>query len=819
MSDLVRNLHFALRGCRRSPGFTAGVLLTLALAIGASTAIFTVANSLLLQPLPFPAAGRLLQLQRTFPDGNAITAPVRQFLYWRDHSRVFARMAAYDNLSSGFNLAGEGLPERVIGSRVSRDFLSVFATAPALGRDFLPAEGRPGGRRVVILSHDLWRRRFAAAPAVLGRPIRLNGEVYTVVGVMPPGFRFPARAELWTPVQIDPATRDKADFLEVTGRLKPGVTAAQAAAEMVVLARQFAAAEPGLVDNPKESVTVVSLRHRLYGQVEPQLLLLLGVVGCVLLVACANIGNLQMARSAGRSRELGIRIALGAGGRRVAVQLLTESLLLALIGGAAGLLVAAWALPPLLALSPVDLHPLAPIRIDAAVLAFTAGVSMLSGLIFGLLPALQAARPDLIEALKEGARGTTGSLRGLRLRRALVAAQVAFALVPLILALQLARDFVRLARTDPGFVAARVLTLKLSLPAAKYGDPAAFDRFAGEVQERAQAVPGVRSAVFAMTVPTEEGPAMPFTIEGKYQGKGSAAGVGRAEYRAVAPGFFALLQVPVVRGRAFGERDGRSGELVGLVNESAARRFWPGEDPIGKRVAMGQPYALEVADPAPRTIVGIVKDLHEAGLQDAPPAVFYVPLAQVPPALHRLFIGLEPMSLLVRTEGRPPGLRAALERAVWAADPEQPVTDSAELEEVVARSLGLQRFAAFLLGLLAALVLTLAAAGIYAVLSYLVAQRRREIGLRMACGATGGRVVWLVVRQGLGAVLAGVALGLGGAYAVTRFLAHLLPSVSPEDPLTFILGPALLIAVALLASSVPALRASHLDPAQSLRQA
>jgi putative ABC transport system permease protein len=818
MSHCIQDARFALRMFRRSPGFVAAAVLTMALAIGANTAIFTVVNALLLQPLPFPDSARLMEVQRTFPDGGIGMVPVPHFLFWRDHSRVFARMAAYTTLSSGFNLAAAGPPDRVLGSRVSRQFLSVFAVKPALGRDFLPEEDRAGARRVVILSHGLWGRRFGSDRAVLGRTLRLNGEGYTVIGVMPPSFRFPAQVDLWTPLRIDPASRDKADILEVTGRLRPGATRARAAIEMAGLVRQLAAADPDLVDNPKASVRVVSLRQRLYGPLEPQLLVLLGACACVLLVACVNVGNLQLARAAGLSRELAIRTALGAGALRLVALQLTECLLLALIGGAAGLVLAAWAMRPLLAASPVELHPLVPIHVDGAVLAFTLAVSLLSGLLFGLLPALQVARPVLTDSLREGSSQSTHGLRGVRVRRLLIGAEVALALVPLILAVQLVKGIAHLIRTDPGFTADRLLTLKLSLPAAKYGDPAAFERFARQVRERAAAIPGVRSAVFSTTVPMEPGPAMPFTIEGKYLGKASDAGVGRAEYRGVDPGYFAALGVPVLRGRPFGDRDRRGGELVALVNETAARRYWPQEDPIGRRITLGQPVIPELADPLPRTVVGVVKDVREEGVRWAPPAIVYVPLGQMPSALHGLLVAMTPMSLLVRTAGDPSGFTAALERAVWAADPEQPVSDVAAMDEVVSRSFASERYAALLLGLLAAAVLALAAGGIYGVLSYLVGQRTREIGVRMAFGATRRRVLWLVLRQGAGPVLTGVGVGLAAAAALSRLLAHLLFGVGVDDPATYLLGPVLLISVALLAGSVPARRASRLDPAVALRK-
>jgi len=819
MSHLLHEARLALRTLRRAPGFVAAALLTMALAIGANTAIFTVANALLLEPLPFRQADRLVQVQRTFPDGGVGLVAPPYYLFWRDHNRVFERLAAASTLASGFNLAGAGSPpDRVFGSRVSRELLSVLAVKPALGRDFLPEEDRPGARRVAILAHGLWSRRFGSDPGILGRGVRLNGEVYTVVGVMPRSFRFPARVEVWTPLQLDPASRDKADILEVTGRLAPGVTRERAEAEMKALGRQLAAAEPEVIDNPRQSLRLVPLRESLYGQLAPQLWVLLGAGACVLLVACVNVGNLQLARAAGRARELAIRSALGAGAGRLATLLFTECLLLALAGGAAGLVLAAWALRPLLALSPVEIQPLAPIQIDGAVLGFSLGISLLSGVLFGLLPAWQAARPAVTDALQEGSTRSAGGRRGTRIRRALVVAEVALALAPLILAIQLVKSFTGLLRTDPGFTADHLLTLKLSLPAAKYGDPAAFERFARQVRERASGIPGVRTVAFTTTVPMEPGPAMPFAIEGRYQGKGSDVGVGRAEYRGVDDGFFAALGIPVLRGRLFDQRDGRRGDLVAVINEAAARRFWPGQDPIGQRLSIGKPVMPEAGDPLPRTIVGVVRNVRELGNRWLPPETIYVPLAQVPGPFQRLFLAVWPMSLLVRTASDPPGLTAAVERAVWAADPEQPVTDVAAMEQVVSRSLGAERYATLLLGLLAAAVLALAAVGIYGVLSYLVGQRTREVGVRMALGASRRRVLWLFVRQGTGPVLAGVGLGLAAAVASIQLLGHLLFGVSAHDTTTLLLGPATMIAAALLASSLPARRASRLDPAVALRQ-
>jgi putative ABC transport system permease protein len=465
----------------------------------------------------------------------------------------------------------------------------------------------------------------------------------------------------------------------------------------------------------------------------------------------------------------------------------------------------------------MDLHPRTPIRANGTVLVFTLGLAVVSGLLFGMVPALQAARPDLAGALKEGSQRTTGGVRGVRIRRALVVAEVALALMPIILAIELVKTFTALVGTDPGFVADHLLTMKLSLPPARYGNPAAFVNFDRQVRERAGAVPGVRLAVFSMSLPMEQGPALPFTIEGKYQGKGSEEGVGRAQYRAVDPGFFTALGVPLLRGRTFTERDGQHGELLAVINETMARHYWPGQDPIGRRITIGQPALPELADPTPRTIVGLVKDVRERGVQTAAPEIVYVPLAQVPPPFQAGFVKVMPMSLLARTAGDAGGVAAALTRVVWAVDPDVPVHGIAPMREVVARSLGAERFAALLLGLLATAALTLAALGIYGVLSYLVGRQQREIGVRMALGATSSRVLWTVLEQGAGPVLVGVALGVAGAVALTRALGHLLTGVS-LDPITFLLGPLLLIAVALLACSLPARRASRVDPVVSLRE-
>jgi putative ABC transport system permease protein len=817
MNSLLQDLRYAARLLAKSPGFTVVAVLTLALAIGANTAIFSVANGLLLKPLPFPHADRLMQLQRRFPQGASPSVSVPKFVYWQEQNGVFESMAAYDVLGSGFNLTGDGAPERIAGTRVTSDFFAVFGARPARGRGFVAEEERPGAPRVLVLSDALWRRRFGADPRIVGRQVQLNGESYSVVGVMPASFRYPSATELWTPFSLDRTSREKANYLLVTGRLKPGVSRARAVAAMDLLRRRYSAVA-GNDGNPQETIRVQPLQDFLYGRLRPVLLVALGAVGFVLLIACVNVANLQLARAAVRQREIAIRTILGARGARILRQLLTESVLLALAGGAAGLLVGAWAVRPLLALNPPGLQRLAPIGIDGTVLAFTLGLSVLAGLLFGLAPAVQAVRSDLSEPMREGSTRATGGVAGAWVRRLLVASEIALALVLVIGAALLAKSFSGLLRTDPGFAADHVLTMKLSLPEGRYGDPGALERLSRAVVERVEGLPGVQSAAFATTLPMEPGPDLPFTIEGRYAGGKSEEGVGEAQYRALSPHFFAVLRIGLARGRLFTAADGTGAPGVALINETAARRFWPQADPLGQRITMGAPMLPELADPAPRTVIGVVRDVREEGLGEAAPPIVYVPIAQVPRSVAAMFVRLLPASLVVRTDLAPGALATPVTKEVWAVDPLQPVTDVRLMEEVVSRSMGPQRFSIFLVGALALVALLLAAIGTYGVLSYLVLQRTREIGVRMALGASGRDVLSLVLRQGLVVVLVGVAIGLGGAFAATRLLASLIYGVSTLDPVAFALSPALLTAVALLATSIPARRASRLDPQVALRR-
>jgi putative ABC transport system permease protein len=816
--SLRQDLTHAARGLVREPGFTAVALLTLGLAIGANTAIFSVANSLLLKPLPLPQADRLVMLLRHFPKFETDSMSVPKFMFLREHTRrEFSHFGAYDNLGSGFNLVGEGLPERLRATHVSGDFFPTLGAQPMLGRNFLPEEDRPGARRVLILSHRLWLRRFGGDPHILARHLELNGDSYEVIGVMPATFNFPGTAELWTPFGFDPGSTQIGNYFQIVGRLRDGVTQQGALAVLHGLRPSYDKAFPQDL-GADETFVVRPRQERLFGRARPALLVLLAAVGAVLLIACVNVANLQLARAAVRQREIAIRSVLGATAGRIVRQLLTESVLLALCGGAAGLLVGALAIKPLVAMSPLPIDRVVEVGIDGRVLVFTLVLSLLSGVVFGLAPALQAARANLSAPLKEGSNRTAGSVGGRWVRRALVISEVALALVLITSAALLVRSFIGLVEIDAGFDSGQVLTMKLSLPAGKYGTAGAVERFGTAVIERVHGLPGVREAALAMSLPLEGGPDLGFQVVGRKGGGDDGSGFYDAEYRPATPDFFRVLRMPVLRGRGFTAADRAGAPLVVVINETAARRAFPHQNPIGERILIGPEGADVLADRGPRTIVGVVRDVRENGLDRDVPMVQYLPMAQVPDPLMKMFVGFLPVGLAVRSTAASAALTGAIEKQVWAVDPQQPITDVKTMGAIRAASLGSRRFTTVLLGLLALLALALASVGIYGVLSYLVSQRTREIGVRLALGASSSQVLQMVLRQGMAAVVAGIVIGLAGAFAMTRLLASQLYGVTARDPLTFALTPALLAVIAAFASSLPALRASRLDPLQALRE-
>ncbi|MBN1206295.1 MAG: ABC transporter permease [Myxococcaceae bacterium] len=815
MAELRDDLRFAVRILRKSPGFTVVAIFTLALAIGVNTALFSVVNGVLLRSLPFPEPERLFYMVRRDPAGGAGPFSVPQLVFLSGQAQPFSQLAAWPTMNSGFNLSGAGLPERVLGGRVTQSFFEVLGTSPALGRGFMPQEDVPGGPRVVVLGHGLWQRRFGGSPQVLGKSLTLNGEAYTIVGVAPPGFQYPEHAQLWIPLQLDLASTENAYFLSVVGRLKPEAEPGQVASLVKAQGEQLRASRPAAVP-AGHWWDASELQSQGVQKVRPALLMLLGAVVAVLLIACVNLANLQLARAAARGRELAMRTALGASPGRIARQLLTESVLLSGMGGVLGLVLAGWMLPMLLALVPREVPRLEEVHIDGSVLVFTLSVSVLTGLLFGLLPAWHATQLDPRGFQQVTSSRATSGPAGSRTRRLLVVSEVALAVILLISAALLVKSFVLLRGVSPGIDPEGVLTMKLSLPEKRYGNPEAYGAFVQRVLERGRALPGAEAVGFALSLPFETGARQDIVIQQYERGEVISERVGEVLYRPVTGGYFPALKIELVRGRLVDDLDKQGSAPVAVINEAAARRYWPGQDPIGARILLGREIA-PYGDPAPREIIGVVRDVLEGGLEEEPPAIVYIPLGQMPAPYLTMAVRLVSQSLVVRAAEADELLATAVLREIHAVDAQQPVTDVVSMEEIVSRALGPQRFSTLLLGLMAGLALVLAAVGIYGVLSYLVNQRTQELGVRLALGATPRQVVWLVLRQGMAPVLVGVTLGVAGAFGLTRLLSHLLYEVSTKDPMVFLVAPGGLLAVALVATWLPAYRASRVDPLVALR--
>jgi predicted permease len=815
MAELRDDLRFAARLFRKSPGFTLVAVLSLSMAIGANTIIFSVVNRVLVQPLPFQEPHRLFWVVRH--DGTRDTAPVSapQFAFLLRQEQPFSQLTAWPATNSGFNLSGEGPPERLVGAQVTQSFFELLGVPPALGRGFLPEEDVEGGPRVVVLSHELWLRRFGGRPDAVGRSLTLNDEPYTVIGVAHPGFDEPGGAQLWTPLRLSLASTENAHYLTVVGRLKPGADPMRVGALVGAQGEQLREIRPGAM-RPGHRLDAGELRTLRVKEVRPALLVLMGSVGLVLLIACVNLANLQLARITDRERELAVRIALGARPGRIARQLIAESVLLALLGGALGLVLAAWASPVLLALAPEELALPRGLQLDGAVLLFTLGVSLLAGLLFGVLPAWQASRMDPRHSLHVRARRRILRFSGGYTRWVLLVGQVAFAVILLVGAMLLVKSFLILRAVPPGFDTHGVWTIKLSIPEKRYAHIEDFEALFRRILERVRTVPGVQAVGLAQTLPLETGLRLDLTLVSDRPEEGIPNESGTPQYRPVTRGYFEALEIELLRGRLLDDLDKHGGPPVAVINEVAARRYWPGQDPLGRRIILGRAIP-EYADVEPREIIGVVSDAREQGLQDAPTPTVYVPLGQMPEPLYARFVDLLPQNLVLRISGELEPVMAAVQREIWAVDPVQPVMGAVSMEEILTRHLGPQRFNTVLLGLMAGLALVLATVGIYGVRSYLENQRAREIAVRLALGATRSAVVWLVMRQGMSAVVVGAMLGVLGASRLTGLIEHLLFGVSPVDPGVFLSAPAVLVGVALVATWLPAWRASRVDPMMALR--
>jgi putative ABC transport system permease protein len=802
MDTLLQDLRYAFRTLGKNPGFAAVAVLALALGIGANTAIFSVVNAVLLRPLPFPDPDRLTMVYSFNPAKGFPRFPVSvpDFIDWRGQSRLFEGMAAVDG--APYNLSEGAEPERLNGSRVSASFLGVLGIKPALGRDFLPDDEREGAEPVVLIGHGLWTRRFGADPALVGRTIALNGRRHTVIGVLPREYSFPNHSELWTPISFehDELTARGAHYLNVFARLRPGVTIQAAQTEIGTIAARLRQQYPDT--NTGWEARVSPLSEMIVGKIRPALLVLLGAVCFVLLIACANVANLLLARAAERQKEVAIRLALGASRTRLVRQLLTESALLGLVGGLCGLVLALWGTDLLVAAGGDNLPRFREISVDGRVLLFTIGLSLVTGLFFGVVPALQASRPDLNDTLKEGGRGGTSGPGRHRLRGALAIGEIALALVLLVGAGLMFRSFRELLSVDPGFRPDHLLTLDVALPETKYVDGARQTAFLNETLERLGALPGVVSAAAATTVPLSGGIiSYSFSIDGGPEEPPSRRSSVR--YDAVSAGFFRAMDIRILQGRSLLDSDAAGSPRVVVISANLAKKYFSGETPIGRRIRIDNDAAR-----APREIVGVVADVKHSSLDGEAAPHVYEPLPQAPSTW---------LTFVLRATVEPMGLAAAARAAVLAIDPEQPVSEMKTGEALVSDSVAQPRLAMLLLGVFAAVALLLAAVGTYGVIAYSVSQRTHEFGVRMALGAGRREVLGLVVRQGLLLASLGVGLGLAAAAGATRLLSGLLYGVSPTDPVTYASVAALLTAVSLVACLVPARRATRVDPVIALR--
>jgi putative ABC transport system permease protein len=813
MTSLFQDLKYALRGLRRSPGFTVAAVATLALGLGANTAIFSIVNAVLLRPLPYESPNRIVTLEELAPSGQLEPVSGPNFLDWRAEARSFASLAAIHE--EGVNLLGVGEPRRVDSASVSEGFFSETFRIPLLsGRGLEEADWRPEATPVVLVSERLWRGVFGSDPHLIGTVLRLGGATATVVGILPAGLGYPAACDLWMPLKFDSLflkTRGS-HFLETVGRLAPGATLAEAREEMHVIAHRLANLYPGT--NTDRGVQVELLGQRMARGLRPALWMLLAAVSCVLLIGCVNVANLLLARASVRRREMAIRTAVGAGRSRLVRQLLTESLTLVSAGGAAGLLLARWGADLLVSLAPAaPLERFPPARIDAAVLGAAAGLTALACVAAGLVPALEASRLGGLEPELRGSGSSSGGgLRGGRTRRALVATEVALAALLLVAGGLMLRTFRALRGVDPGFDPSHTLTVELHLPALGVGDVDARRAQLFGLVDRVEALPGVRAASLVLFPPMSgQSDTGNVRIEGVPPAARGRENV--VEQRFVGPRYFASLGIPLIAGRDFTRADDGRAPGVAIVNRAMARRYWPGRDPIGRRLAFdiidGRPVWLKV--------VGLVGDVRQLGPDREPAAEVDIPYLQAEPEVISFFGPREPLSLLVRGSREPMALAGTVRRAIREAAPDVPATRVRPMEALVSDAVADRRFEWFVLGAFAGFALTLAAIGVGGVVAFGVARRRREMSIRVSLGATSRELIAGAVRETMGPVCAGLAVGLAAAAGATRLLGSILFGVSPTDPVTYFAVAVLLAGVAALAAWLPARGLSRVDPMEALR--
>jgi putative ABC transport system permease protein len=814
-----RDVKFGLRGLVRNRAFAVVALVTLGLGIGANAAVFSVVNAVLLRPLPYPDSKRIALVWKTEPRRNlarGVTAPA-EYLDWKERNRSFEQLAGW--VAGFYNLAGAAEPEQVWGARITANFFDVFQVKPAMGRGFLPEEEQPGHDQVAMLSYRFWQEHFGGDRGALGRSITVDDKPFTIVGVLPQDFSLWGNAgwqyDVWMPFAIDRSRLDRDQHLFIVfGRLKRGVSLEQANAEMRTLVEQIKKENPGI--DPESGVRVAQMHEERTRNLRPALEILLGAAGIVLLIACVNMANLLLSRATGREREMAVRASLGAGRRRLLVQLLTESVLLAMLGGAFGVLLAAGALRLLPLFLPAvgslyEIPYARAIRIDAEVLLFAMAISALTGVLFGLAPALQISQTELSEALKEGGRGGSGGRRGLRLRGLLVVAEMAVSLLLLTGAGLLARSFLNVMSERLGYDPKNLLTMQIRLPGYRYQDPAQFRNFFQQVNERVRALPGVRAAGMINALPLTGWSAYSnFEIDGKApRARGEEF---TAEYRVMDSGYLAAMGMPVLKGRGLEATDAGQSQGVALINAALAARFFPGEDPVGKQIRLVEegraPYAPVLRD-SWLVIAGVVGDTTQMEFGEAKTPILYLSYLQNPSPLMRL---------VVRTEGDAMSLATAVRRAVATVDKDQPVSEIRTMDELVSAVASRRRMNMALVAFFAVLATALAGVGIYGVMSYSVTQQTHDLGIRMALGAQPQDVLRLVVRQGMRLALTGIALGMAGAiFLLRRVLSAMLYGLSGTDPMVLAGTAALLAVVAFAACYLPARRATRVDPLSAIR--
>ena len=807
MELILKDLRYAIRGLLKNRAFTAVAVSTLALGIGANAAIFSVVNAVLLKPLKFRDPERLVVIweEASFAGFPKNTPAPGNYIDWKKQNQSFEDMAATADAS--FNLTGDGEPERVAAEKATESFFALLGIQPLMGRTFNADEAKPGSDKVALLSYELWQTRYGGKREILNSNIQLNGEKYTVIGVMPRGFQFIEKDKrLWVPLPLDPVETRNAHYLSVVARLKPGVTLSQAQADMNTVMQRLGRDFPNETFGGKLGAVVLPFREQVAGNVKGSLLMLLVAVSFVLLIACANIASLLLARAASRRREIAVKTALGASRLRIVRQLLTESLLLSLVGGLMGLLLAYWSFSFLQRLIPEGLSLSTNLKLDGPVLLFALGVSIVTGIVFGLAPALHAARVDLNEALKQSG-GRTSSASGAKLRSATVVFQVALSLVLLVGAGLLIQTLVRLVNQYSFLDPEQVLTLRTQLPTSKYKDTAQRSNFYQQVLDRVQSLPGVVSAGYSTSVPMAwKGGTSGFYPEGA---KDPIPGMSYdSNHRQVSSDYLKTLKIALRQGRYFDEHDNAQSMKVAIINETMARQYWRGENVIGRRFKLGDPNE----DVPWFSIVGVVADVRQMGLDEPVKAEMYFPYSQIDNQPW-----FAPRDLAIRTTGDPLKLVSSVREAVRAVDPDQPISNVAVLSDLLGEEASQRQMGMVLLSAFAVLALILASLGIYGVLAYFVAQHRNEIGVRLALGATPLKMLLLVIRKGMGLTLAGVVFGVFASFALTRLMRSLLFGISANDPLTFVAVPLVLLVVSLLACWIPARRAAKVDPMAALR--